>query len=57
MSIANITRIGFVENDDQTIGFRKYCTMNLGMTVEDGFGKKCNKTHQGSFKMVAKESF
>ena len=56
MFIATITRIGFVENDDQTIGFRKYCNMNLGMNEDDGFGKKYCKTLQGSFKMVAKES-
>lgn len=56
MFIANITRIGFVEHDDQTIGCQKKCK-NMGMTVDDGFGKKYCKVHPGSFKMVAKESF
>lgn len=57
MFIATITRIGFVENDDQTIGFQRRCKINLGMNVEDGFGKKYCKVDSGSFKMVVKESF
>ena len=57
MFIANITRFGFVENDNQTVGFQKICKMNFGMNVEDGFGKKYCKVDSGSFKMVVKESF
>lgn len=55
MVIAKVDIVGFEENDNQTRGFHKLCTMNLGMN-KTKFNRNYCEPSDGNYHWVAAQS-